>query len=173
MNDTRFDDELAAVAWRRFAEEDAHVVAPAHLERQAVAAWRASCSRDRERRARRSMLRRWSVAAAAAMLLLAMVLDRGWLPVRSTSTEPGAAALRRPPATRTASLPSALVTLAADPLLDTETLHLVRVRMPRSALRAMGIMVGGPDATALVDVDVLIGEDGLPRDVRRVLAVQE
>jgi hypothetical protein len=31
-----------------------------------------------------------------------------------------------------------------------------------------GLVLIGPDATGVVDVDVLVGEDGLPRDIRRV-----
>jgi hypothetical protein len=65
------------------------------------------------------------------------------------------------------------MTLAVDPALETETLQLVRVRMPRRALAALGFVVGGPDADGLVEVDVVVGEDGLSRDVRRVALVQK
>jgi hypothetical protein len=63
---------------------------------------------------------------------------------------------------------AALLTLTADPALETETLELVRVRMPRLALQAVGVVVSGPSAEGFVEVDVVVGEDGLPRDVRRV-----
>jgi hypothetical protein len=66
-----------------------------------------------------------------------------------------------------------IMTLAADPVFDTESLQIVRVRMPRSALRALGIALMEPEAGGLVDVDVLVGGDGLPRDIRRVSAVVE
>ena len=51
-----------------------------------------------------------------------------------------------------------------------ESLQLVRLRIPREALQALGVPLFEPEARGLVDVDVLIGEDGLPRDVRRVRA---
>jgi hypothetical protein len=65
------------------------------------------------------------------------------------------------------------MTLAVDPALETETLQLVRVRMPRRALAAVGFVVGGPDAEGFVEVDFVVGEDGLSRDVRRVALIQK
>ena len=62
----------------------------------------------------------------------------------------------------------AVITLTADPVLETETLQLVRVRMPRLALQAVGVVVSEPSAEGFVEVDVVVGEDWLPRDVRRV-----
>jgi hypothetical protein len=66
----------------------------------------------------------------------------------------------------------AVLTLTTDPALETETLQLVRVRMPRLALQAVGVVVSGPNAEGFVEVDVVVGEDGLPRDVRRVALIQ-
>jgi hypothetical protein len=70
-------------------------------------------------------------------------------------------------------LPSAAaaITFAVDPVLETETLQLVRVRMPRLALQAVGVVVSGSNAEGFVEVDVVVGEDGLPRDVRRVAPI--
>jgi hypothetical protein len=66
----------------------------------------------------------------------------------------------------------AVLTLTADPALETETLQLVRVRMPRLALQAVGVVVSGPNADGFVEMDVVVGEDGLPRDVRRVALIR-
>jgi hypothetical protein len=66
----------------------------------------------------------------------------------------------------------AVFTLTADPALETETLELVRVRMPRSALQAVGVVVSGPNTEGFVEMDVVVGEDGLPRDVRRVALIR-
>jgi hypothetical protein len=49
-----------------------------------------------------------------------------------------------------------------------EPLQLVRLRVPRQALAMFGLVLIDPDAAGLVDVDVLVGEDGLPRDIRGV-----
>lgn len=66
----------------------------------------------------------------------------------------------------------AFLTLTSDPALETETLELVRVRMPRLALQAVGVIVSGPNTDGFVEMDVVVGEDGLPRDVRRVALVR-
>lgn len=121
----------------------------------------------------------WSVGAAAAALLLAISLHRSVLsddraPAASSAASLGA---RETEVSyrwqRTSPLQGAVITLAVDPILETETLQLVRVRMPRLALQAVGVMVGEPDAEGFVEVDLLVGEDGLPRDVRRVSLTQE
>jgi hypothetical protein len=40
------------------------------------------------------------------------------------------------------------------------------VRVPRTSLRAFGVALIDPDASGLVDVDLVVGSDGLPRDIR-------
>ena len=54
-----------------------------------------------------------------------------------------------------------------------EPLQLVRLRMPKDALQALGIATLGPDLEGLVDVDLLVGEDGLPKTIRQVRLAQE
>lgn len=65
-------------------------------------------------------------------------------------------------------LPPVLMALGAGPVRDTEALQLVRLRLPREALQGLGVVLLEPDAAGVVDVDVLIGEDGLARDIRQV-----
>jgi hypothetical protein len=64
-----------------------------------------------------------------------------------------------------------LLRLAADPMFEAEPLQLVRLRMPRANLEMFGVALLEPDTSGLVDVDVLIGGDGLPRDIRRIRPV--
>ena len=64
-----------------------------------------------------------------------------------------------------------LVALTGEPALAAEPLQLVRVRVPRTSLRAFGVALIDPDASGLVDVDLVVGSDGLPRDIRRVRPV--
>lgn len=71
---------------------------------------------------------------------------------------------------RTARVESGIV-LVADPVLDASALSVVRVRMPRSALALFGIPIADPDATGSVDLEVLVGEDGIARTIRRALPV--
>ena len=66
-----------------------------------------------------------------------------------------------------------MMTLDAEPVRDGEALQLIRLRLPREALQTLGIVLLEPDAGGSVDVDVLIGEDGLARDIRKVRVIQE
>ena len=58
---------------------------------------------------------------------------------------------------------------------DAETsappLTLMRVRMPRSTFSRLGVPISNPDGDGMVDVDVLVGEDGVARSIRRAVAV--
>lgn len=65
----------------------------------------------------------------------------------------------------------AIVTLAADRAFETEVLQIMRVRVPRESLQVFGVPLPGPEASGLVDVDVLVGADGLARDIRRIRSV--
>jgi hypothetical protein len=50
-------------------------------------------------------------------------------------------------------------------------LTMMRVRMPRSAFSRLGVPIANPDGDGMVDVDVLVGEDGVARSIRRATAV--
>ena len=52
-----------------------------------------------------------------------------------------------------------------------EALQVIRVRIDASALDAFGVQVAGPMPAGLVDVDLVVGDDGWPRDVRRIRPV--
>jgi hypothetical protein len=173
------DTGVLGEAWRQFAQRDAATTAPAELERRTLAAWEAL--QQRPHRGLRPGQRRlfWAVGAVAAALLLAVALNN-----RRPTTVPTAPASSvalsgtreveaLPRGSRPTSTAHAVITWAVDPVLETETLQLVRVRMPRVALQAVGVVVSGPNADGFVDVDVVVGEDGLPRDVRRVALVPE
>lgn len=49
-------------------------------------------------------------------------------------------------------------------------LTLMRVRMPRSAFARL-VPIANPDGDGMVDVEVLVGEDGVARSIRRAAAV--
>jgi hypothetical protein len=63
------------------------------------------------------------------------------------------------------------VVLAADPILDASTTSIVRVRVRRPALVALGMPLVEPDEGGLVDLEILVGEDGVARTIRRVVPV--
>ena len=60
--------------------------------------------------------------------------------------------------------------LVPDAYLDAP-LMMMRVRMPRSAFSRLGVPIANPDGDGMVDVEVLVGEDGVARSIRRATAV--
>jgi hypothetical protein len=74
--------------------------------------------------------------------------------------------LREPETTVRESIP--LIRLVADPVFQNEPLTLVRLRLPRTSLAAIGIAFAEPEKASLVDVDVVVGSDGLPRSIQRI-----
>jgi hypothetical protein len=58
---------------------------------------------------------------------------------------------------------SALV-LVGQPIGDGEVVHVVRMRVRRASLRVFGVSGASPAET--VDIDVVVGEDGVTRGVR-------
>jgi hypothetical protein len=174
LRDIGRDSGTVGEAWREFACEDAALTAPPELERRVLAGWEAlqhpQCGSHR--RSERRVF--WAVGALAGTLLVAFALRS----YRATTVRPTPVSGTAVSATRAVGdlhhwprrMPTAdaVFTLAADPALETENLELIRVRMPRLALQAAGVVVSGPNAEGFVEVDVVVGEDGLPRDVRRV-----
>jgi hypothetical protein len=174
LRDIGHDSGAVGEAWREFTRQDAALTAPPELEPRVLAAWEAL--QHPQRRSHRPSQGRllWAVGAVAGALFLAFALrsDRATT-VPPTPASGAAMSVARPAGDlRHSSQPmptaDAILTLTADPALETETLELVRVRMPRLALQAVGVVVSGPSAEGFVEVDVVVGEDGLPRDVRRV-----
>lgn len=142
---------------RALAQDDASVRAPDRVHARVMAAW------DTGRFHTQPRSRRWMTVAwlgRAAALAAAAILVVAWIVARRTHGEA--------PIARTTIPISAATNLMTSPPLETESLQLVRVRMPRGALRAFGIALVEPDATAEVEVDVIVGEDGFPRSIRRV-----
>jgi hypothetical protein len=83
------------------------------------------------------------------------------------------AASIREPYVQHVELPGAVMQFDTAPLRAHEPLQMVRLRLPLEALQALGLALFELDASGVVDVDVVIGEDGLPRDIRQVRIGQE
>jgi hypothetical protein len=56
--------------------------------------------------------------------------------------------------------------IVPEPFADSSSLHVVRVRMARAALATLGMPVD-PTAEGLVDVEMLVGDDGVARSIRK------
>lgn len=170
-------DAAVGAAWDAFTRDDAAATAPPELERRIFCAVEAAAQR-RARRAFEPQLRVILGAAAAALLVAGVSV---WNLSPRQREAPAQAdpdsqveeteVILEPLPDRSRSSRAALITLAADRIRDTESLQLIRVRMPRQALTALGVALIEPEATAFVDVDLVVGDDGLPLDVRRIRPV--
>jgi hypothetical protein len=170
-------------AWRTFVEEELQRHAPAELETRVQ---RAVATRP-PRRLRRPRHAIEGLALAASIVAAAWSITRSEngptavapnllaghrLPLVSYAASVSSDAPRiaaSTPAARKARLSHAHApVLRASNGTTQEALQLVRLRMPRQALATLGVILIDPEAAGVVHVDVLIGEDGLPRDIRKV-----
>lgn len=166
MNEREFQ-----AACRAFIEQDAQVKAPSRLQIDVMARW------DNEQRGRRAGARAITatvsgLVAAAVVLIVAGVvghLGRPHLEVVPSGTDPARAVESALPNARSAS--NSIVRLVAEPRYETESLQIVRLRLPGASLEPFGIEVLDSDHTRLVEVDLLVGDDGLPREIRSVKGV--
>jgi hypothetical protein len=170
MSDSDFER-----AWRLFKEEDAHDEAPLRVRIAVMEAWE-----DGQRHRAPSPVHKSDLtpavrilAAAALIVVVAATLienRRGpnraapALASRVTETMPADAARRRVDV-------EPIFTLMSDQTFDSESLRIMRVRVPRASLEALGIALLEPDTGGLVDIDVVVGDDGLPLEIRRILRV--
>lgn len=170
------------------AQDSADLEAPAHFEPALVAAFREhrrgiERKQHRQRRARLRWLE-WSALAAAAAVLLAMGAWNFSRP-RINGTKTNSSAIVKSPVNSSASGPSQ----QAEPV-ETATLEdpnsdfvpvpygeglsaddselVVRVSLTRDALGSLGYPVDEVHAGDVIQADLLVGEDGLPRAVRLV-----
>jgi hypothetical protein len=61
--------------------------------------------------------------------------------------------------------------LVPDAGVGAPPLTMMRIRMPRSTFARLGVPIANPDGDGMVDVEVLVGEDGVARSIRRAAAV--
>jgi hypothetical protein len=168
---------------------DAHPrEAPRHVEGALKAAFR----RDRgARRLRRSVVAAIAFGAAAAAIAVVTRIPQSdgppdrvairsappaiaWVkpPAPSPKTQPGVIApihkpTRKPPTDQLATTEFVPLPYGDDALIG-ESSRIVRVEMPRSALRMAGFNVAQERANERVQADVLLGADGLAHAVRFV-----
>jgi hypothetical protein len=69
--------------------------------------------------------------------------------------------------------PDMVYVIVPEPFADPDALHVVRVRMPRTTLATLGMLIDDPDARGLVDVEMLVGDDGVARSIRNATFARE
>jgi hypothetical protein len=195
------DDGVRVPGWEAFAAADRELRASPRVADGVMRAWTERTSQVPRRRVSAARTWTWAVAAAVgALTVLGSLSTLREIPHQRRQVEtpsvpaPAAEAPVTPVVATVPNLPAAprgrermsaayravtgtpeapLVTLAADPPLEGELLQIVRMRVPREALQAFGISVADPNLATVVEVDVVVGGDGLPRDIRRVRTVAE
>jgi len=152
-------ESLRALAADDAADDEAQV--PAHVDAAVMAAWKAAWEAggpDRARTASRPWVP-WAAASAAIVVAAVLVTWK----------------------TSNTAAPSRIAAPLA-PLIDQELvlvpefdragpLMLMRVRMTRREFSRLGVPISNPDGDGLVDVEVLVGEDGVARSIRRAVPV--
>lgn len=89
-------------------------------------------------------------------------------PSVGTAREGAAAPMAPSPGAAAQSRSSAV--LAPAPVFDAEPLDVVRVRVPRRTLDAYGLWLPDLAGDGLVEIDLIVGSDGLPLGVGRIRA---
>ena len=190
QTDNRIDfalDDLAA--------DDERVVVPAHVQAAVLREWDAQHSalgvRGFQPTGPSGGWRKaaaWALVSVAASGILAVAVvrrppatvDRGVFFVESPGSDfpvtplpppplPESRVLERPRRVSVDARPRSIepgYVIVPEPFADSSTLHIVRVRMARAALATLGMPVD-PTAEGLVDVEMLVGDDGVARSIRK------
>ena len=192
------DDALQALA-----VDDERVSVPARVHREVLREWDEHQALRKGRRAhRRSRGLAWVVVPAAVAVILALaVVQRQSAPLAEPEAAPTVSgvdvdvpAMTRAPdpllgesrrATAVASpiristQPRAVADGSAGyvivpaPLVDPAALHVVRARMSRTALATLGMPIVDPNVDGLVEVEMLVGDDGVAQSIRHATLVNE
>jgi hypothetical protein len=183
---------------RALAEDDCHVQAPRHVHAAVMQTWDVVKPLAQHRRRGRSRYAALLAVGSMATAVVALVVMYR-APSEPSRPEPVVArAVEKPPlvtngppatsdipvdaqrprprrprsrgaATRPHHGPA--MVLVADPILDASATSIVRVRVPRTALVPLGIPLVDPDYRGSVDLEMLVGEDGVARTIRRAVPV--
>ena len=141
------DHDLASLLGALREAESGHA-APAHVEVALMNAWDVSHMGAPARLS----LSAWVGSLAAAAVLAVSLTTVGERLRSAVIVAPSSIVAETSPT----------VVLVGEPLLDGEQIRIVRMRMPVSALHALGIRSTAAPLDD-VDVDVVVGEDGVAR----------
>jgi len=152
MKPISWGDSDLADALDALRQVEARVETPPHVETALLAAWDGShAPRSRERA--RSLWREVTAVAAAVTIAVGLAhLGRELRRTTLTSIEPVG--------------DSRTLLVVGEPILQGEPVRVVRMRVPVSTLTGLGVRPATDSAATHVDVDVIVGEDGIARAIR-------
>jgi len=145
----------------RTLEPDDEVRVPARVDAAVMAAWDAHRAGGLAPAPRRWPS--WVAACAGVVIVVVVALASRPAPMPAPVPASNDAA---PPSN--ALLQQELVLV---PEVEPGPLMLMRVRMTRREFSRLGVPISNPHGDGLVDVEVLVGEDGVARSIRRAVAV--
>lgn len=163
-----------AAGMRRVRAEWRQVEAHPRVEAGLVAAFRSQAlSRGRAVPARTLWIPLFAGVAAAVLLALGLLLVRDRPPEPARQSRPGAVELAAVPSTMETSFDEnapdsdGFIPLPnAERIAPDESVNVIRLEVPRSAMLAVGLPVSADQVSELVEADVKMGPDGLARAVR-------
>ena len=155
---------------RAMAGEWNRIQAPLRVEERLLAAFRAQAGTLAPSKVRRMPGLAW-VAALAATLAIGVIMIRDrHQPAHLAAQNLESAALESADGLEGATDDGFVPLPGAAQLPPAEDVDLVRVELPRSAMRQIGIEVSPERASEKIQADVMVGADGLARSVRFVEA---
>lgn len=169
------DGDALAESLRAVQRDNSETQVPPHVEAFVMRAWDAWASADacEPRRATRRPL--WFAALAASALLVAAIwMQRGG--GGESGYEGGAESAYEQSLAGDGFVPYPIEAMATvDVVLDEDpaSLQLVQLSIQPSVLTAFGFPVADPADDRPVEVEVLVGLDGVPRAIRHASFVQE
>jgi hypothetical protein len=152
MTSMRREHYGLADALEELRRAEARMETPPHVEAAVLAAWDSEHARRTTGRPR--SLWRDAAAVAAAITIAIGLAQLGQQLQRATQRAP-----ERSDDSRT-------LLLVGEPILQGEPVRMVRMRVPAATLTGLGVrpVTGTPGEH--VDVDVIVGEDGVARAIR-------
>ena len=196
-------DALVDEALRALAAEDERVSVSARVHDAVLREWdQRHGVRQRRRMHHQPRRLAWVVVPAAAALLLAAAgLQRKSVRYPTSEAAPAANAVSidvpaissgpgplLEESSRNAELPSPIAVSARSPaaidrsvgyvivpgpLVDPSALHVVRARMSRAALASLGMPIVDPNLDGVVEVEMLVGDDGVAQSIRHATLVSD
>ena len=182
MNRRPLDEEALTRALRALAEAEARADTPVRVETAVMARWDAAHA-ARGRTATRRLVRTAGAMAAGVTLVGAAAIERELangpltlphrpplsfeapsMPRVDASSEINALQSPRRPTESSVEPSRSAVVLVGQPISEGEVVHVVRMRVTRASLRVFGVSAASP--AEMVDIDVVVGEDGVARGVR-------
>jgi hypothetical protein len=152
MKSTQWEDTNLAASLDALRRDETRVETPPHVEAAVLAAWDRAHAPRLKTRAHHFWRRAGAIAASVIVALGLGQLGRELHRITQTPID--------------AAGDASTLLLVGEPILHGEPVRVVRMRVPAATLTGLGVRPTTGNAAAHVDVDVIVGEDGIARAIR-------